>query len=296
MAIVSRLESLTTEAAISYKNALKIHSHAIHQDATAMEHHMSTNRGSDSSETLKVVAASSCTSFHPSVRLLHGKEACASWQEPLYRSGVVIMQSGEAFMKLYNLELSGNCYKVRLLAALARIPLENVPMDFTADEQRTAWFTALNPFQEVPVLVDGETVLRDSQAILVYLGGQLADRSWWPQEPAAQAEIVQWLSIAASEVRDGPNTARLIRKFGYDRSMESALRVTQRLLPLLEQHLSTHDWFALHRPTIAECALFPYLALTHEGGIDVTPFRALTRWFDRVRALPGFVPMPGVDK
>ncbi|AQS86225.1 MAG: glutathione S-transferase [Acetobacter aceti] len=199
-------------------------------------------------------------------------------------------------MKLYNLELSGNCYKVRLLAALTRIPLENVPMNLADGEHRTAWFTSLNPFQEVPVLVDGETVLRDSQAILVYLGGQLTDRTWWPEDSAAQAEIVQWLSVAASEVRDGPNTARLIRKFGYDHSMEQALLVTRRLLPLLDQHLTTHDWFALNRPTIADCALFPYLALAHEGGVDVTPFSALTHWIDRVRALPGFVPMPGVDR
>lgn len=233
---------------------------------------------------------------HPSTHFQYGNEACACWGKALYKSDVVITHDGEAFMKLYNLELSGNCYKVRLLAALARIHLEHVPVDLAADEQRTPEFTALNPFQEVPVLIDGEIVLRDSQAILVYLAGQLADRTWWPQEPAAQAEIVQWLSIAANEVRDGPNTARLIRKFGYDRSMESARLVTQRLLPLLDQHLSVHNWFALNRPTIADCALFPYLALAHEGGIDITPFSALTRWLDRVRALPEFVPMPGIDR
>jgi glutathione S-transferase len=202
----------------------------------------------------------------------------------------------EMIMKLYDLDLSGNCYKVRLFAALTGIDLEFVPVDLAAGEHLRPWFTALNPYQEVPVLVDGKTVLRDSQAILVYLAGQRADRTWWPQDPAAQAEIVQWLSVTSSEVRDGPNAARLIRKFGYDLSVERALLVTQRLLQLLDQHLHARDWFALGHPTIADCALFPYLALAHEGGIDVAPFRALTRWIDRVRALPGFVPMPGIDR
>jgi len=200
----------------------------------------------------------------------------------------------EMIMKLYDLDLSGNCYKVRLFAALTGIDLELIPVDLAAGEHYTPWFTALNPFQEVPVLVDGKTALRDSQAILVYLAGQLQDRAWWPEDPTSQAEIVQWLCIASSEIRDGPNAARLIRKFGYDLAIERALLVTQRLLPLLDRHLTSFEWFALGRPTIADCALFPYLALAHEGGIDVTPFPALAGWLNRVRTSPKFTPMPGI--
>ncbi|BAK86176.1 MULTISPECIES: glutathione S-transferase N-terminal domain-containing protein [Acetobacteraceae] len=81
-------------------------------------------------------------------------------------------------MKLYDLDVSGNCYKVRLFAALTGIPLDLVPVDFSKDEQHSSLFTDLNPFQEVPVLVDGETVVRDSQAILVYLACSLSDQRW----------------------------------------------------------------------------------------------------------------------
>lgn len=89
-----------------------------------MGHYVSTNRCSDRSENAKVIAAPSCTSFYPASPFQHGDKACAYGQNPLYSSDVVITHGEEAFMKLYNLELSGNCYKVRLLAALARIPLE----------------------------------------------------------------------------------------------------------------------------------------------------------------------------
>ena len=198
-------------------------------------------------------------------------------------------------MKLYNLDLSGNCYKVRLFAALTGIPLDLIPVNLAEREQKTAAFTVLNPFEEVPVLVDGDVTLRDSQAILVYLAGRHADRSWRPDDALSQARIMEWLSVAAGEVRNGPNTARLIHKFGYDLDMAEALRWTNRLLPLLEAHLATQDWFALGHPTIADCALFPYLALAPEGGIDLSPYPALLRWIDRVSALPGFVSMPGIS-
>ncbi|EHH67126.1 glutathione S-transferase [Komagataeibacter europaeus NBRC 3261] len=198
-------------------------------------------------------------------------------------------------MQLYDLELSGNCYKVRLFAALTGIELELVPIDLSAGEQKNAAFTALNPWQELPVLIDGPTVIRDSQAILVYLAAKLETRNWWPEDGRSQALIMEWLSIAASEVRNGPNAARLIRKFGYPLDIEAAIRWTNRLLPRIDAYLTAHDWLALERPTIADCAVFPYLALAPEGGINLAPYRALRHWFDRVRAQPGFMPMPGLS-
>ncbi|CAI9122221.1 glutathione S-transferase family protein [Brytella acorum] len=197
-------------------------------------------------------------------------------------------------MLLYDLDVSGNCYKIRLFAALTNTKLDLVPVDLAADQNRDPDFRKLNPFGEVPVLIDGDLTLRDSQAILVYLAGRLTDRSWWPEDALSQATITQWLSVASSEVRNGPNTARLIRKFGYPLDMGTAMRWTDKLLPLLNAHVETQDWFALNRPTIADCALFPYLALAPEGSIDLAPYPALGRWIDRVRKLSGFISMPGL--
>ncbi|WP_199797218.1 glutathione S-transferase N-terminal domain-containing protein, partial [Erythrobacter sp. QSSC1-22B] len=72
-------------------------------------------------------------------------------------------------MQLYDLELSGNCYKVRLFLALIGQPYTLRPVAFLDGEHRTKDFIARNPFGEIPVLVDGDVLLRDSQAILVYL-------------------------------------------------------------------------------------------------------------------------------
>lgn len=197
-------------------------------------------------------------------------------------------------MLLHDLELSGNCYKVRLFAALAGIPLPLAPVDFLGGEHRRPPLLALNPWGELPVLQDGDLVLRDSQAILIYLARRHGGHAWRPDSAAGQAEVAQWLSVAANEIQHGPCTARLIDKFGYELDKSVALGKAGRILGLLETHLATHDWLALGRPTVADCAVFPYVALAPEGGIDLTPYAAVRRWLARVKALPGFLGMPGV--
>ncbi len=197
-------------------------------------------------------------------------------------------------MKLHDLNLSGNCYKVRLLAALAGIPLEIVPVDFMGGAHKRAPHTDLNPWGEVPVLEDGDLVLRDSQAILVYLASRYAGEQWLPRDPVGLATVVQWLSTAANEIQHGPGAARLVDKFGYALDKAEALRRAARILGLLEQHLAHHDWLALQRPTIADCAVFPYVALSHEGGVSLADYPQVRAWLERVKALPGFVGMPGV--
>lgn len=196
-------------------------------------------------------------------------------------------------MKLYDLELSGNCYKVRLFAALAGIELALVPVDFLDGEHKRPPLTGLNPWGELPILVDGDRVLRDSQAILVHLAGNYGGAAWWPAEAILQAEVVQWLSTAANEIQNGPGAARLVDKFSYDIDKPDALRRAARILGLLEAHLEQRDWLALSRPTIADCVVYPYVALAPEGGIDLSAYPHIGRWINRIKALPGYLAMPG---
>lgn len=197
-------------------------------------------------------------------------------------------------MKLYDLTLSGNCYKVRLFAALAGIPLELVAVDFAAGAHKRAPVIELNPWGELPVLEDGETVLRDSHAILVYLAVRHGDEAWLPRDAAGMAEVAQWLSTSANEIQNGPGAARLVDKFGYALDKAAAVARADRILPLIDAHLASHRWLALERPTIADCAVFPYVALAPEGGVSLQPYAHIRRWIGAVKELPGFVAMPGV--
>ena len=197
-------------------------------------------------------------------------------------------------MKLYDMALSGNCYKVRLFASLVGIEMDLEPVDLAAGEHKQSPFIDLNPWAKVPVLEDGEVVVRDSQAILVYLARRYGGHQWWPDSAAHQGEVMQWLSTAANEINHGPNAARLIDKFGYPLDKARALEVSARVLPLIEQHLSEHRWLAIGRPTIAECAVFPYIALGWEGGVTLAAYPAIRSWVKRVQALPGYLAMPGI--
>lgn len=197
-------------------------------------------------------------------------------------------------MQLYDLDVSGNCYKVRLFAALAGIELELIAVDFVAGDHKKSPVIDLNPWGELPVLVDDEVVLRDAQAILVYLARAYGGHQWWPDGAAQQAEVTQWLATAANEIQHGPNAARLVDKFNYPLDKSRALAISDRILTLLNQHLSQQDWLALGRPTIAECAVFPYLAVAWEGGITLGDYPSVNAWAERVKALPSFIPMPGV--
>ncbi|MDD2054352.1 glutathione S-transferase [Pseudomonas putida] len=195
-------------------------------------------------------------------------------------------------MKLYDLLPSGNCYKVRLFAALANIELEVEAVDFLGGAHKQPPLLTLNPLGQLPILEDGQVVLRDSQAILVYLAGEYGGLAWWPAEALGQAQIVQWLSFAANEVQHSLSAARLVQKFGYALNQAEALAKAPGVLGILDRHLAQHDWLAIGRPTIADCAVYPYVVLAPEGGVDLTPYAHVARWVKRIEALPGYLPKP----
>lgn len=195
-------------------------------------------------------------------------------------------------MKLYDLEGSGNCYKIRLFASLANIDLDIVPVDFLNGAHKKPPLSDLNPLGELPILEDKRIVVRDSQAILVYLAGAYGGLAWWPAHPQGQAEIVQWLSFAANEVQHSVNEARLVQKFGYALDKAAALEKSPGVLSVLDQHLASNDWLAIGRPTIADCAVYPYVALAPEGGVDLMPYTHIARWMKRIEGLPGYLPKP----
>jgi glutathione S-transferase len=195
-------------------------------------------------------------------------------------------------MKLYDLEPSGNCYKVRLFAALANIELELVAVDFLGGAHKQPPLTDLNPLGQLPILQDGSFVLRDSQAILVYLAAEYGGLAWWPSNAHGQADVTQWLSFAANEVQHGLSTSRLVQKFGYVADKPAAQAKAAAALAILDRHLEHNDWLAIGRPTIADCAVYPYVALAPEGDVDLAPYPHVARWRARIEALPGYLPKP----
>ena len=198
-------------------------------------------------------------------------------------------------IKLYGHELSGNSYKVRLFLDLLGLDYEWVKVDVMKGEHKSAEYLALNPFGQIPLLVDGDLQLADAQAILFYLAQQYGGEKWLPRDTVSLARIIRWLSTTAGEVRQGVENARLYHLFGAtDINVERAYQKSKMILGQLEQVLRNQDWLELDRVTIADIAVFPYVALARDGKVDLDAYPNVLAWIDRIKALPNFQPMAGV--
>ncbi len=198
-------------------------------------------------------------------------------------------------MKLYDAAASGNCHKVRMLLSILGIAHEVIPINLPGMEQKTSAHMARNPLGTVPVLEDGDVTICDSQAILVYLASKHGGEAWLPRDPVGQAKVQQWLSFAVNELWNGPALARANLLFGRDIDLARAQAAANISLAVMDRHLEANDWLALGRPTIADIACYPYSALAEEGEISLVPFAALAAWFERIKALEGYVSMAGLD-
>ncbi len=197
-------------------------------------------------------------------------------------------------MTLYEFALSGNCHKIRLLLSLLDISYQRTAVNGSERQHKAEDFLKMNPFGQVPVLTDGDTVIRDSQAILVYLARKYGNELWLPTDAAALAEVMAWLSSAANEVAMGPNRLRLHFKFGRAINIDESRQTASNLLNILQQRLDNHRWLAAGQITVADIAVYPYIALAPEGKIDLEPYPAVIAWINRIQALPGYVGMPGM--
>jgi glutathione S-transferase len=198
-------------------------------------------------------------------------------------------------LKLYEHEVSGNSYKVRLFLSLLGLPFAAERVDLFKGAGQQPEYLAISAMGQVPALVDGGDALRDSQAILFYLARTRGNGRWFAADPLGQARTIAWLSFAANEMANGPAALRVAARFKRPVNVEWATAVTQRAFKLMQATLAGQPWLMPgDHPSIADVACFPYTALAHEGNVSLAEYPAVVAWCDRVRGLPGFVGMEGV--
>ena len=204
-------------------------------------------------------------------------------------------------MKLYDYVLSPSCYKVRLMAALTGVALDIRPVDFHPGvEHRGPELLALNPAGSIPILEDGDLVLTESSAMLVYLAATAAPQ-WLGNDAAGQAATVQqWLSFS-HRLTASLGAARLhemlLRPGNIDALRAQGTAALRELeAGLVEQRIRGQRFLALDRPTVADIACFPYVALAPDGGVSLDPYPAIRLWSRAIRAIDGFIEMPGIHR
>jgi glutathione S-transferase len=184
---------------------------------------------------------------------------------------------------LFGTAVSGHTQRVAALLAMLELPWRLTPE-----------FLAKNPFGQVPVLQDGELVLADSNAILVYLARRYdASDTWLPRDAVGEAHVQRWLSVAAGELAFGPAKARAAKVFartGID--VPAAIQLAHRTFALLEAHLHARSFVALPHPSLADLALYGYVKAAPEGDVSLAAYPEIRGWLARLEALPRFVPLP----
>lgn len=199
-------------------------------------------------------------------------------------------------IKLYDTDISGSCYKIRLLLNILGQQYEPIPVDFVNKEHKTPQYMALNPFGEIPIFEDGELRLRDAQAIMVYLAKKYdKTNQWYPDDATAMGQIQQWLSTGGGEVMNAAG-ARLVKVLNYPMDLDKLQAGAHRVFKIMDDHLAGREFLELGHPTIGDIACFPYTALAGEGGIDLSGYKNVLAWIERMKRLPGFITMPGIAK
>jgi glutathione S-transferase len=192
-------------------------------------------------------------------------------------------------MKLYYHPLSGHSHRARLFLSLLGIAHELIEVDMSKGAHKAPEYLRINPFGQVPALDDEGTIVTDSNAILVYLAKKLGKTNWLPEAPVAAAAIQKWLSVAAGQIAYGPAAARLITVFGASFRPEEVIQRAHGVLTLIEAELSARPFIAAVEPTVADVALYSYIARAPEGNVDLASYPNVRAWLARIEALPGFV-------
>ena len=194
-------------------------------------------------------------------------------------------------MQLHCFGESGNAFKCALALTLADLDWSPVYVDFFNGEARGEAFRKLNPMGEVPVLVDGDTVLTQSGVILDYISsktGQLGGRS-----AAERRDILRWLFWDNHKFSGQIGTTRFLSNFlpeakrpeGVIPFQQGRLKAAYRVL---DDHLENRDWVVGEAVTIADLSLCGYLYYPEPFGFSRADWPHIDCWLDRIAALPGW--------
>jgi len=196
---------------------------------------------------------------------------------------------------------SGNCYKIKLTAALLGLPLETRQYDIMKGETRTSEFLAkINANGRIPVLQIGEEegarFLPESNAACWYLA---TGSALIPTSRFEQADMLRWMFFEQYNHEPNVATLRFWLRFVGEAQLSEEQRAQimakryagQAALQLMNDHLSDRPFMAGHEVTLADIALFAYTHVAEEGGFGLDNYPQVQRWLERIATLPGFVSM-----
>jgi glutathione S-transferase len=198
---------------------------------------------------------------------------------------------------LHEFSESGNCYKVRLTAALAGKAIERREYDITKGETRTPEFMAnVNSNGRIPVLQVGDRFIPESNAACYFVG---EGSSLIPTDPFEHADMLHWMFW--EQYSHEPNIATL--RFWMGWLAPDNLSDLQRLqmplkrtagnaaLKLMEDHLNGREWFVGGSISLADICLFAYTHVAGDAEFDLERYPRVLEWIERIKGTPRYIAM-----
>ncbi len=198
-------------------------------------------------------------------------------------------------LKLYDHPLSGNCYKVRLALNQLGVEYEREYLDIFKGEQHSLEYQAINPNKKIPVLIDGDFHMWESNAILLYLGKKYSPNPLYPEDLRTFGTVAQWLFFGKTSIDPNLAVARYLMRFVSpenrdERDLNKVRTQGNAALQVLDNHLEHTDFLA-GSYSIADIACYPYVNTAPEGGIDLSPYPSVILWCNRIQSQPGYILM-----
>jgi len=200
-------------------------------------------------------------------------------------------------MVLHEYSMSGNCYKVRLTAALVGKAIERREYDIMKGETRTAEFIAnVDSNGRIPVLQVGDRFIPESNAACYYVaeGSPLI-----PTDPLDHADMLRWMFW--EQYSHEPNIATLrfwMRWLGPDKlsdlqrlQMPTKRTAGNAALELMDDHLAGRDWFVGDSLSLADICLFAYTHVAGDAEFDLGRHPNVSGWIERIKAYPRYIPL-----
>ena len=197
-------------------------------------------------------------------------------------------------MKIFGDSRSGNCYKIKLLAALLEIQHEWIHVDILEGGTQTPEFLNKNPNGKIPVveLADGRC-LSESNAIINFLASGSALVS---SDPYEYAKVQQWQFFEQYSHEPFIAVARYIAKYlglPDDRraEYESKQGGGHKALRIMEEQLQQTPYLTGGQLSTADISLYAYTHVAGEGGFDLQSYPAVRQWLNLIQSEPKYVGM-----
>ena len=170
------------------------------------------------------------------------------------------------------------------------VDFDAVTVNLMAGEHRQPEFRAINPAGKIPVLVDGDLVLTESVAIVVYLADKYPEKGFLPADPRGRAEALRWLLFTATELEQ-PLWRMAKHNFIYpeERRLPADIALAREdfaaMAAVVERHMAGRDFVVGDSVTVADFVL-GYTLDWAQLSNALNGFPHLERYLDRMYARP----------